>query len=423
VTVADAKAALERGRPLVLVRPPAAERAADLWDLVASPEAGVGPRVLIICADDASAGEWAAAAPPGRRVHAVTGLTRATRAFQDGPVDVVAGAVADLAALLERAALKLDRVATVVVAWPEALVAHAAAAALDTLLAEARNARRIVLSWNPAALRDFLERHAPRALVEGAPPQDESGRPLAAAGPARYAVIASSGRAAAVRDATDALSASHPFVWAGGATEPPLPTPDAVLCTTVPTRDEFAALARLAEPILLVTAAQLPYVRSLAAPLTVLRLSPAPERARDRATALHQQVGERIAAGDLDAELLLLEPLFERFDPAEVAAALLAIGRERARGSGERPVPEPTGAARVRLFVNVGKKDRAAAKDLVGALIREAGVAKGDIGRIEVRETFSLVEVTPGAAEQAARGLTGVTIRGRRVLARLDREA
>jgi len=49
-------------------------------------------------------------------------------------------------------------------------------------------------------------------------------------------------------------------------------------------------------------------------------------------------------------------------------------------------------------------------------------VAKGDIGRIDVRETFSVVELAAGAVDRAVRGLTGTTIRGRRVLARLDRE-
>ena len=76
----------------------------------------------------------------------------------------------------------------------------------------------------------------------------------------------------------------------------------------------------------------------------------------------------------------------------------------------------------MKVFVGIGKKDRASAKDLVGALIREAGVAKDDIGRIDVRETFSLVEVAAGAADRAVRGLTGTTICGRRVIARLDRE-
>lgn len=76
----------------------------------------------------------------------------------------------------------------------------------------------------------------------------------------------------------------------------------------------------------------------------------------------------------------------------------------------------------MKLFVTVGKKDGAGAKDLVGALIREVGLEKGQIGKVDVKDTFSLVEVAPQAAEQTVRRLTGVTIRGRRVAARLDRD-
>jgi len=129
-----------------------------------------------------------------------------------------------------------------------------------------------------------------------------------------------------------------------------------------------------------------------------------------------------LTTGNVDAELALLDPLFERFDPAEVAAALLALQREAGSGTRDTVVTTPGEGARVRVFVGLGKKDRASAKDLVGALIREAGVAKDDIGRIEVRESFSVVEVAAAAVDRAVRGLTGTTIRGRRVLARLDRE-
>src|SRR5467141_4657703 len=182
VTEADAKAALERGRPVVLVRPPAVEQARDLWELL-GPLApghgpGVGPRVLVVCADDASAAQWVAAAPPDRPVHAVTGLARTSRVLKERPVEILAGAAKDLAALLERAVLKLATVSTVVLAWPEVLVDGDGAAALDTVLGEARDAHRIVLSWNPALLGDLLERHARRALIVGMPPVDETGRPL-----------------------------------------------------------------------------------------------------------------------------------------------------------------------------------------------------------------------------------------------------
>ena len=70
MTGADAKAALERGRPVVLVHPPAPEQARELWELL-GPATGQGPgvglRVLIICADDGAAAEWAAAAPSDRQ--------------------------------------------------------------------------------------------------------------------------------------------------------------------------------------------------------------------------------------------------------------------------------------------------------------------------------------------------------------------
>ena len=425
MTAADAKVALERGRPVVLVRPPAVEQARDLWELLPSPgrRPGASPAVLIVCADDAGAAEWAAAAPRNRAIHAVTGLARSARVLKERPVDILAGAAKDLAALLERTALKLAAVASVVLAWPEALVAGDGAAALDTLLGEAHDAHRIVLSWNPALLGDLLERHARRALIVGTSPVDESGRPLPPVCRARFAVVPSLSRAAAVRDALDALTATTPFVWSGGPIAPPEAPPDAVLCTVLPSRDELAALARLGggEPVVFIAAVQLPYLRSVAT-LTPLALASGADRARDRAEALRERVAGLLTAGGVDAELALLDPLFERFDPAEVAAALLALQREAGSGMREAVVAAPGEGARVRVFVGLGKKDRASAKDLVGALIREAGVAKGDIGRIEVRETFSVVEVAAGAADRAVRGLTGTTIRGRRVVARLDRE-
>lgn len=414
MTGADAKAALERGRGVVLVCPPAPECAQQLWELVSSP-------ALIVCADDAVAAEWPAVAPTGLRVHAVTGLARSAGRLKERPPQVLAGAVKDLAALVQRAALKLDQVASLVVAWPEALIAGEHATALDTLLGEARDARRLVLSWNPALLADFLERHARRPLVVGALPVDESGAPLAPAGRVRYCVVPPARRPAVVRDVLDALDATQPLIWSGGPHPAPEARPDAVVCTALPSRDELAALVRLGEPIVLLSAAQLPYLRSIAT-LAPFALPAAADRARDRAEELRDRVARALQDG-VDQELAVLDPLFERFDPAEVAAGLLAILGEEGRGKGEGAAPPlPSGAESIKVFVGLGKKDRASAKDLVGALIREAGVPKDAIGRIEVRETFSLVEVAAATADRAVRGLTGTTIRGRRVIARLDRE-
>src|SRR5256886_5697098 len=292
---------------------------------------------------------------------------------------MVAGAPKDLAALLERAALKLDAVTSVVLAWPEALAEGDGAAVLDTVLGETRDARRIVLSWNPALLRDFLERHARRALVVGMPPVDETGRPLPPVCRARFAVVPSFRRSIALRDALDVLDATTPFVWNGGPITPPEARPDAVLCTALPSRDELAALAPLGggQPVVFITPIQLPYLRSIAT-LTPLAVASRADRARDRPEALRERVAALLTTGSVDAELALLDPLFERFDPAEVAAALLALQREAGGGRRDAVVAAPVEGARGKVFVGLGKKDRASAKDLVGALIREAGVPKGE---------------------------------------------
>jgi hypothetical protein len=75
----------------------------------------------------------------------------------------------------------------------------------------------------------------------------------------------------------------------------------------------------------------------------------------------------------------------------------------------------------VKLFVTVGRKDRVGPKDPVGALIKDVRLEKGQLGRIEVKETFSRVDVAPAVAEQEVKRLTAISISGRRLTARVDR--
>ena len=395
-------------RHVVLVLPPAVERAGKVWELM-------DPRTIVVCADYEQAVLWADAAPAELRTHAVTGLTRTAALLKEGRVGVLAGAPSDLAALVARAALKLETVETIVVAWPEGFADQ-----LDTLLAEAPNARRVILSWNPHALSEFLERHARRPEIVGDIPLDSVGQALGPIASARYAVVTN--RRRGVRDTLNALRSIRPYVWTGGPVEGPAETPDAVVAAVLPTREELRLLAAIATPAVPVLASQVPYLRSIAT-LTPLPLPAAADRAQDRSAELRAQLAARLAQGDVDAELAVLAPLFEDHDPALVAGALLALGRQPSTAAvSHQPsaISQPEGGW-VRVFVSVGRKDQASAKDLVGALIKEAGLQKGQIGKIEVRETFSLVEVAPTVAEQAVRRMAGVSVRGRRVTARPDR--
>ena len=71
--------------------------------------------------------------------------------------------------------------------------------------------------------------------------------------------------------------------------------------------------------------------------------------------------------------------------------------------------------------MGVGEKDGVGPGDLLGAISGEAGVEGSQVGKIEIRDTFSLVEVIPGVVDKIIRGLNGTTIRGRAVRVDHDR--
>jgi ATP-dependent RNA helicase DeaD len=120
----------------------------------------------------------------------------------------------------------------------------------------------------------------------------------------------------------------------------------------------------------------------------------------------------------MEGPLTLLGPLFERHDPAAVAAALYHLWL-----SAPRPAAAPVEAAPsavARIWVGVGKRDSVGPNDLVGLLVGELKVERSAIGHIEIRDTFTLIEVPASDAARIAAALTGRVVRQRRVIARLD---
>ena len=133
-----------------------------------------------------------------------------------------------------------------------------------------------------------------------------------------------------------------------------------------------------------------------------------------------------LAANDIEAYELVLEPLFRKHGPTAVAAATLALLRARP-GSAPAPAGEterhgvPGLAPFAKLFVSLGSKDGIKAGDLVGAITGEAGIHGEQIGKIEIRETFSRVEVARSVADRVIQALNGTTVRSRAVRVDLDR--
>jgi len=111
----------------------------------------------------------------------------------------------------------------------------------------------------------------------------------------------------------------------------------------------------------------------------------------------------------------------------EVAAAAVAVLRKGGGSVAEGPggvvmAPgKPAAQAWVRIFLSVGEKDGVTPRDVVGAVTGETGIAGNQVGKVEVKDTFSRVEVDGEVAARVLKALNGISIRGRAVRADYDR--
>jgi ATP-dependent RNA helicase DeaD len=187
--------------------------------------------------------------------------------------------------------------------------------------------------------------------------------------------------------------------------------------------------------IILVRPRELPHLRDVAR-RTGYRLvpvkEPVPTRVSGELERLRGLLERTLKEEELAPYFLALEPLFQDHSPGEVAAAAMALlKRRQPQGKGQESEGPPGAAPElssgppprswVRLFVAVGEKDGVGPGDLLGAIAGEAGVEASQVGKIEIRDTFSLVEVIPAVADKIIRSINGTTIRGRAVRVDHDR--
>ncbi|MDX2192510.1 MAG: DEAD/DEAH box helicase [Gemmatimonadales bacterium] len=174
-------------------------------------------------------------------------------------------------------------------------------------------------------------------------------------------------------------------------------------------------------------------------PIAVAAVPSVADLRERRAESAVAALRTRLEAGDLDRWRGAVAALAGAPDPLDIAAAALALAREgEAAAEAEEVeipgVPEPrperdrrpprdaaTGVPMATIYVGLGRKGKLAAKDLVGALVKGAGLEADSIGAIRITEHFSLVDVPALAADQVIGALAAGTIRGRRVPVRHDK--
>ena len=377
-------------------------------------------------------------------VVAATASPRASRLLKGSPAHVVVGAPTELVALLQSSALKPESVRGVLFAWLDPILETPDAAPLETLLGELpKEGARVVLAAElTPALEALIERYARRARRAVESTEAPAGAPLNA----EYVATAGTARAVTLRRLLDALDLPRAVLYA--RSEPAradarrvarslgypvdavrvsdavdVPTADPIVLVELPTsREELRTLvgATSRRIYAVLQPSQLASLRGLlgGGTVTPVALLEAAERARGKDAALRASLRDVLTAGDVRREVLALEPLLAEFDGIEIAAAALRLLEQ------QRPARPAAAAAQTqpmqRLFVNLGEKDGIRAPEIVTAITTEAGIPGSQVGKVEVRDTHSIVEVAASVAELVVSKLTGSAVRGRRVQARLD---
>lgn len=446
-------AAVSRGQHQLHVVPEdwhaAAAAIAPLLDRLEASATAI--QLLIISSDaDASAGIAGriapAAAERGLRTIAATDTRRATRVLRASPSHIVIATAPVFVELQQSATLKLDAVKAVVLAWVDGLGASGTRA-LETLMAELpKDAPRIVLvSDVTPGVEQLVERYARRAR-RMQPAAADGLRPVALS----YVTTTDEGRAQMVRRVLDAIDAAATVIVArkpeslataeamvrslgyGSPTDAVRVAaaadgkPEMVVLFDAPsTEEELRVAVGDGSPrvVALVAPRQVASLRRLAGgTIAPLVLPDAAMRARSREDGLRDELRAMLASGQFSRELISLEPLLAQYDGAEIAAAALRLlETERAKPVVTSSAPAAP-QAMTRLYVNVGSTDNVRPGDLVGAMTNEAGVTKSELGKVDVRERHSTVEVATSVANTVVTKLTGISIRGRRVVARVDED-
>jgi ATP-dependent RNA helicase DeaD len=448
------------------------------------PGDAAGPRVLVVGTGADTASRLAESLAPlaaaaGRTIRALA------PGWPERPTDLVVGSAESVLASVRDSSLKLEGLAALVVHGAEQLADLGQWAALETLLEVAPGgAQRIMVTGRlDAEMESFTERHVRRAMTVPPRPAD-AGEPVEptdlevpyriateaekAAAVAEFVSRSGAGEVAVVcrtadraaRLAAELGARGLPVAGAGGSPDPEAARVLVLSRTEADRRSTQADVVSYDVPVdaatlvdlhargglVLTTAGQVAHLRQLAARaaarLEAVRPAARPAlpgveriRARLRDTARH---------ADLAADLALIEPLLDEFTAPELAAAALHLAR--AAGAHAAPADGPAAAVAdlaasrtttapasgapsapppattwVRLFVSAGSRDGLGPGDLVGAITGETGLDGSKVGKIDVRESHSTVEVPSEVAAAVIQALNGRSLRGRSLRVDYDR--
>jgi ATP-dependent RNA helicase DeaD len=391
------------------------------------------------------------------------------RGWTFGPTHVLVAAVEGALAAVRASDLKLQHTVALVIDGADLIVGTSQWPEVETLMdAVPGEAQRVLVTGRfDDAIDRFVEGHLRKAMT--IPPRDEPGEPSTEGAGVRYAVVSEAEKPAAAVHLISELDADQVALvcrspnraelvvselHARGAMDPEsasprvvvLPRDEAdrrsvqagVISYDVPLDSaELEALHRQGGAVLVTPRERAHLLRIAGRARLSAQAVPIPTDPEPRVEAFREEIREA-ARGDLTPELAVLEPLLAEIPAAVVAAAAIRLTRTAVPASGEATqspaagpaaragsagsAPPPDAGAWVRLFLGIGSRDAAGPGDILGAITGEAGVGGDQVGKIEIRESHSTVEVASGVAARVIQALNGRSLRGRSLRVDYDRK-
>jgi hypothetical protein len=296
--------------------------------------------------------------PAGIELIPVTSARRAGRLLAGRPVLAVAGSPSDLRDLVRGSHLKLDGVTSVVLAWADEILSGDAddIEALEAVMSELPKeaARVVVTARSEGRVNAFAERYLRRAHRD-LPIDETDGTPV----PVHYVTVTATNRTTALRRLLDDLDppsaaivvssdraeaeAQETIKLLGYSNESSTvhvtrgevaPSTYAVIFYQPPAARAELTAAFAASPVTivaLVEAREVEELRRMSGDAKPVALRAPANAAREKEVSMRRELAQALDAGIATREVLALEPLLERYDGIEIAAAALRLlDRERA---------------------------------------------------------------------------------------------
>lgn len=126
-----------------------------------------------------------------------------------------------------------------------------------------------------------------------------------------------------------------------------------------------------------------------------------------------KDISEIIKDYEFSNYLTLVRELAENYSPDDIAAAAIfaAYG-----GVSDEHIEEPyekTGVTR--LFITIGRNDKIQVGDIVKSIASEANIPHSKIGKIDVYDKFTFVEVPAELADRVIRSVDDMMMKGKRI--------